>query len=89
MPRVVSFKREPNTFGGHSNEAFNFDGLAETNGANGALDLGEISLRQKGRKITPENKFHMLLLTKKQPLEKSLSMPDMHNRVKKRERLLA
>lgn len=40
------------------------------------------------RKLTPEKRLNMLLF-KKAPLEKSLSMPDMQNRLKKRERLMA
>jgi len=33
--------------------------------------------------------LHKLVLINKAPLSKSLSMPDMENRIKKRERLLA
>ncbi|XP_017779285.1 PREDICTED: NADPH oxidase 5 [Nicrophorus vespilloides] len=40
------------------------------------------------RKLTPEKKLHKLLFTNKAPLEKSLSMPDMQTKAKKRERLL-
>lgn len=40
------------------------------------------------RKLTPERRLNLMLF-KKAPLEKSLSMPDMQNRVKKRERLMA
>lgn len=40
------------------------------------------------RKLTPDKRLNMLLF-KKAPLEKSLSMPDMQNRLKKRERLMA
>ncbi|XP_069681708.1 NADPH oxidase 5 isoform X2 [Periplaneta americana] len=47
------------------------------------------SLTGPPRKLTPEKKLHMLLMTKKSPLSKSLSMPDMETRVKKRERLMA
>ncbi|KAJ8928441.1 hypothetical protein NQ314_019030, partial [Rhamnusium bicolor] len=40
--------------------------------------------------LSPENKFHRLIFTAtKAPLEKSLSMPDMQTKRKKRERLLA
>jgi hypothetical protein len=41
------------------------------------------------RKLTPEKKLHMLLMTRKSALSKSLSMPDMQTRVKKREQLVA
>ncbi|XP_067002096.2 NADPH oxidase 5 [Anabrus simplex] len=58
--------------------------LANTSGSNDC-----ISLTGPPRKLTPERKLHMLLLTKKRPLSKSLSMPDMQTRLKKRERLLA
>lgn len=83
---MVSFKRDTVTNSGVTNDAFNFDcpdemGLQTTS-------EGDISPRVRGRKLTPEKKLHMLLL-KKQPLEKSLSMPDMQTKVKKRERLLA
>lgn len=38
----------------------------------------------------PQSKnLRMYLLSSKTPLSKSLSMPDMDNRIKKRERLLA
>ncbi|GFG34772.1 hypothetical protein Cfor_05500, partial [Coptotermes formosanus] len=47
------------------------------------------SLTGPPRKLTPEKKLHMLLMTRKSPLSKSLSMPDMQTRVKKRERLMA
>ncbi|PNF21808.1 hypothetical protein B7P43_G08439 [Cryptotermes secundus] len=47
------------------------------------------SLTGPPRKLTPEKKLHMLLMTKKSPLSKSLSMPDIETRVKKRERLMA
>jgi hypothetical protein len=47
------------------------------------------SLTGPPRKMTPEKKLHMLLMSRKSPLSKSLSMPDMQTRVKKRERLIA
>ncbi|XP_071440439.1 NADPH oxidase 5 [Hetaerina americana] len=44
----------------------------------------------KGRKMTPDQKLHHLLLTgSKMPLAKSLSMPDMQSRAQKRERIMA
>lgn len=39
--------------------------------------------------MTPDKKLNMLLFKNKAPLEKSLSMPDMENKLKKRERLMA
>ncbi|KAG5871550.1 hypothetical protein JTB14_011317 [Gonioctena quinquepunctata] len=42
----------------------------------------------KSRKLTPEKRLHRLLFANKAPLEKSLSMPDMQTKAKKRERLL-
>ncbi|GAB0100610.1 uncharacterized protein DMENIID0001_166720 [Sergentomyia squamirostris] len=41
-----------------------------------------------GRKLTPEKNLRMMLFNNKAPLEKSLSMPDVNNRLKKRERLM-
>lgn len=41
------------------------------------------------RKVTPDKKLHKLLFSTKVPLEKSLSMPDMQTKAKRRERLLA
>jgi len=40
-------------------------------------------------KKAPNTNLHKLVLINKAPLSKSLSMPDMDNRIKKRERLLA
>ncbi|KAK6643680.1 hypothetical protein RUM43_005190 [Polyplax serrata] len=86
--RVVSFKRSPVPAGrGMINESFSFDSTDDI-----SLQVnseGDISVRGKPGKMTPEKKLHMFMMTKKQPLEKSQSMPDMQNRIKKRERLLA
>ncbi|KAK9869219.1 hypothetical protein WA026_002969 [Henosepilachna vigintioctopunctata] len=41
------------------------------------------------RKLTPEKKLQRLLLASKVPLEKSLSLPDMQNKAKNKERLQA
>lgn len=51
-------------------------------------DSGDLDYKP-GRKLTPDKKLNMLLFKNKAPLEKSLSMPDMENRLKKRERLMA
>lgn len=40
------------------------------------------------RKTTPEKRLHKLLFANKVPLEKSLSMPDIQTKAKKRERLM-
>ena len=40
-------------------------------------------------KLHTDEKLHKFLLKRKVPLSKSLSMPDVDNRTKKRERLLA
>lgn len=44
---------------------------------------------RKSVKKAPNTNLHKLVLINKAPLSKSLSMPDMDNRIKKRERLLA
>lgn len=49
----------------------------------------DIVTPEKTRKLTPEKKLHKLLFINKVPLEKSLSMPDMQNKAKKKERILA
>lgn len=40
------------------------------------------------RKISPEKRLQLLLFHQKAPLEKSLSMPDIQTKAKKKERLL-
>lgn len=63
---------------GYNNDAFISD------------EIGDAELKgTPKRKMTPEKKLNMLLFKNKAPLEKSLSMPDMENRLKKRERLKA
>lgn len=44
---------------------------------------------RKSVKKAQNTNLHKLVLINKAPLSKSLSMPDMENRIKKRERLLA
>jgi hypothetical protein len=46
------------------------------------------SLTGPPKKLAPDKTLHMLLMTRKSPLSKSLSMPEMETRVKKRERLM-
>nr|CAD7426043.1 unnamed protein product [Timema monikensis] len=60
------------------------DGSAQNIGANSDRS----SLTGPPRKLTPDKKLQMLLMTRKIPLSKSLSMPDMQTRTKNRERLL-
>lgn len=70
---------------------FSRKGSAEPEGiANEAFEEEQLDGDEKvtpKRKLTPEKRINMLF--KKTPLEKSLSMPDMQNRLKKRERLMA
>lgn len=71
---------------------FSRKGSAEQDGiANEGFEEDQLDVEEKPvpkRKLTPEKRLNMLLF-KKAPLEKSLSMPDMQNRLKKRERLMA
>lgn len=71
---------------------FSRKGSAEPDGiANEAFEEDQLDAEEKAtpkRKLTPEKRLNVLLF-KKAPLEKSLSMPDMQNRLKKRERLMA
>uniref|UniRef100_A0A2Y9D3V5 NADPH oxidase 5 n=1 Tax=Anopheles quadriannulatus TaxID=34691 RepID=A0A2Y9D3V5_ANOQN len=66
--------------GGIANEGFSGDG------ADGGADGSE--LKDAKRKVTPEQSLHKLIFQQKVPLEKSLSMPDMQNKFKKRERMM-
>ncbi|KAJ8925948.1 hypothetical protein NQ315_009801, partial [Exocentrus adspersus] len=82
---------------GFSNESFQKD---ETDGQK-AVSETDLTSRascstsdlpnSRPTKLIPEAKFHRLLFpnTNKVPLEKSLSMPDMQTKAKKRERMLA
>ncbi|KAL9707855.1 hypothetical protein quinque_011373 [Culex quinquefasciatus] len=73
LQRTFSRKDALRGNGGVSNEAFTGDdGLEEG----------------PKRKVTPEHNLAHKLLLQKVPLEKSLSMPDMQNKVKKRERMM-
>uniref|UniRef100_A0A4Y0BJG2 NADPH oxidase n=1 Tax=Anopheles funestus TaxID=62324 RepID=A0A4Y0BJG2_ANOFN len=68
--------------GGISNEGFSGDGV------DGGLDgTGGSELKDAKRK-SPEQSLHKLIFQQKVPLEKSLSMPDMQNKFKKRERMM-
>lgn len=52
-------------------------------------DDGKEMASMPKRKVLPDKKQNVALSKSKAPLEKSLSMPDMENRLKKRERLMA
>ncbi|XP_037046426.1 NADPH oxidase 5 isoform X2 [Bradysia coprophila] len=71
---------------------FSRKGSGEPDGiANEGFEEDQLDAEDKvtpKRKLTPEKRLNMMLF-KKAPLEKSLSMPDMQNRLKKRERLMA
>lgn len=51
--------------------------------------IHELLEARKSVKKAQNTNLHKLVLINKAPLSKSLSMPDMENRIKKRERLLA
>ncbi|XP_035915854.1 uncharacterized protein LOC118513779 isoform X2 [Anopheles stephensi] len=70
--------------GGISNEGFSGDGVDA--GPDGSGTGSE--LKDAKRKVTPEQSLHKLIFQQKVPLEKSLSMPDMQNKFKKRERMM-
>lgn len=80
---------------GHSNEGFLNDDEANESELNVCKNRIRFPLRRlnflafqsmpRRRLPAPERKINMM----KTPLEKSLSMPDMENRLKKRERLIA
>lgn len=48
-----------------------------------------LDLPNRPRKMSPENRLQRLVFAKRAPLEKSLSLPDVQNNAKKRERMLA
>ncbi|XP_055539502.1 uncharacterized protein LOC129726613 [Wyeomyia smithii] len=58
------------------------------NGVSNDGFTGDDGLDEPKRKVTPEHNLHKLLFQQKVPLEKSLSMPDIQNKVKKRERMM-
>lgn len=82
--------------GGYINESFSSESDINLNTAAQHSSEGDLTIVAGGglakvppRKLTPDRKLQMLILSKKAPLSKSLSMPDMQTRVKKRERLIA
>uniref|UniRef100_A0A1Y1K502 NADPH oxidase 5 n=1 Tax=Photinus pyralis TaxID=7054 RepID=A0A1Y1K502_PHOPY len=79
---------------GYTNESFESDNgpISSSQGElnNHASSSGtEMMTYSRPRRLTPDKKLHRLLLSTKVPLEKSLSMPDMQTKDKKRERLKA
>ncbi|XP_060534326.1 NADPH oxidase 5 isoform X2 [Cylas formicarius] len=76
---------------GFSNETFEKETQkspqSETDFGRPSCSTSDIASRS--RKMSPENRLQRLLFAKRAPLEKSLSMPDMQNHAKKRERILA
>ncbi|XP_074037293.1 NADPH oxidase isoform X2 [Leptinotarsa decemlineata] len=74
-----------------SHEAFQNDERSKSPHGENDTNMASCSNTEqttKPRKLTPEKRLHRLLFTNKAPLEKSLSMPDMQTKAKKRERLL-
>ncbi|XP_050094231.1 uncharacterized protein LOC126576951 [Anopheles aquasalis] len=74
--------------GGISNEGFTGDGIDGASGIGESSGGGGSELKDAKRKVTPEQSLHKLIFQQKVPLEKSLSMPDMQNKFKKRERMM-
>ncbi|XP_053673530.1 uncharacterized protein LOC128723791 [Anopheles nili] len=75
----------PGGIGGIANDGFTGDGPDGT-GSDGSVAGSE--MKDTKRKVTPEPSLHKLIFQQKVPLEKSLSMPDMQNKFKKRERMM-
>lgn len=88
--KMVVFKKEQS---GYTNESFTSEELHGSIQSNISLpacsSTSETSLTSSGKKTSQNKNLRRLMLTSKTPLSKSLSMPDMDNKVKKRERLLA
>ncbi|XP_049831292.1 NADPH oxidase 5 [Schistocerca gregaria] len=84
--------------GGYINESFTSDNDIGPNRQAQHVSEGDLSLTHPAttnehlsptpKKLLQERKLPLLLLARKTPLAKSLSMPDMDNRVKKRQRLM-
>ncbi|CAH1394266.1 unnamed protein product, partial [Nezara viridula] len=76
---------------GYSNEGFNSNenihSSTESDISLKPISASNDAVNLSNRKLNPAKKMHFMLLHKK-PLSKSLSMPDMDNRTKKRQRLL-
>uniref|UniRef100_A0A1B6DLA4 NAD(P)H oxidase (H(2)O(2)-forming) n=1 Tax=Clastoptera arizonana TaxID=38151 RepID=A0A1B6DLA4_9HEMI len=90
--KMVIFKKDQS--GGYTNESFSSEDLHGSIESN--MSVSDTSSNNDIVSLTgppkrgPQNKnLHMLLMQSKTPLNKSLSMPDMDNRVKKRQRLIA
>ncbi|KAH1015243.1 hypothetical protein HUJ05_013005 [Dendroctonus ponderosae] len=76
---------------GFSNETFEHNEEAELPQSDAAQRSfsSTSDLPNKPRKMSPENRLQRLVFAKRAPLEKSLSLPDVQNNAKKRERMLA
>ncbi|XP_050305865.1 NADPH oxidase 5 [Anthonomus grandis grandis] len=67
---------------GFSSEDHEGGGEGETLG-------GVPEMPNRGRRMSPEHRLQRLVFSKRAPLEKSLSLPDVQTNAKKRERMLA
>ncbi|XP_044737262.1 NADPH oxidase 5-like [Chrysoperla carnea] len=87
---------------GYSNDSFCSDDIPPVSASDGELhnhhrsggsndnaNVDILNYQGRPRKMQSDKTLRMLLLSQKVPLEKSLSMPDMQTKAKKRERLLA
>ncbi|XP_066906847.1 NADPH oxidase 5 [Halyomorpha halys] len=76
---------------GYTNDGFisneNIHSSTESDISLKPISASNDAVNLSNRKLNPTKKMHFMLLHKK-PLSKSLSMPDMDNRTKKRQRLL-
>lgn len=77
---------------GFTNDAMQLDEHPKSqsnNDSNGIQASCSLEMETKQRKLSPDKKLQKLLFANsKAPLEKSLSMPDIQTKAKKRERLL-
>ncbi|KAK4885210.1 hypothetical protein RN001_001481 [Aquatica leii] len=81
---------------GYTNESFENEtennsccSDSQINNHASSSDTEMLTYSTRPRRLSPDKKLHRLLMSTKVPLEKSLSMPDMQTKAKKRERLRA
>ncbi|KAF5289871.1 hypothetical protein FQR65_LT02005, partial [Abscondita terminalis] len=81
---------------GFTNESFEIEpensiscSEGQINNRASSSDTEMLTYAARPRRLSPDKKLHRLLMSTKVPLEKSLSMPDMQTKAKKRERLKA
>ncbi|KAF5271691.1 hypothetical protein FQA39_LY08014 [Lamprigera yunnana] len=81
---------------GFTNESFEIENENNISCSEGQInnhascsDTEMLTYSTRPRRMSPDKRLHRLLLSTKVPLEKSLSMPDMQTKAKKRERLRA